>query len=318
MTNTETLYRAMIECKFPTYLDWKTISSDNANLSNEFIREYADKLDWDVMNYNIMTEDFIYQFADKVNWVKVSMRRHLSTKFARKFQDKLDWDTISINSSLLNGEFIREFKDKLNLDLVLNSIRVPLEFIDNRYLRVTRSKAINWELLENYIEGLPSYPVLLKYRERIDWYWIDYMLLSIEDIDICSKYIDWEMMLYRCIHDLPISFVIKHRDKIADVFKHNLNILYAASEEIIEEFKDYIRDWNMVFAEERSMDFIRKYSDKISRVGWKCISEYDNLTEEFIEEFADKLDWTILLTNRYSDISIDFIKKYVKDPSKFD
>ena len=37
-----------------------------------------------------------------------------------------------------------------------------------------------------------------------------------------------------------------------------------------------------------SEDFIREFQDKVD---WDCISKYQNLSEDFIREFQDKVDW---------------------------
>jgi len=84
------------------------------DLSENFIREFKDKLDWTNISYHQkISEDFIRKFTGRINWYHISSSQNLSEDFIREFQDKLYWTTLSINQ-ILSEDFIREFKHKLN------------------------------------------------------------------------------------------------------------------------------------------------------------------------------------------------------------
>ena len=75
--------------------DWKCISK-HQQLSEDFIREFADKVYWDYISARQqLSEDFMREFADKVDWKCISIFQHLSEAFIREFADKVDWDCIS-------------------------------------------------------------------------------------------------------------------------------------------------------------------------------------------------------------------------------
>lgn len=100
--------------------DWKCISK-HQQLSEDFIREFADKVYWDYISARQqLSEDFMREFADKVDWKCISIFQHLSEAFIREFADKVDWDCIS-KYQHLSEDFIQEFKDKVDLNSINNS-----------------------------------------------------------------------------------------------------------------------------------------------------------------------------------------------------
>ena len=54
-----------------------------------------------------------------------------------------------------------------------------------------------------------------------------------------------------------------------------------------------------------SEDFIREFQDKVN---WKLISQYQTLSENFIREFKDKVDWDSI--SRYQRLSEEFIEEF--------
>jgi hypothetical protein len=51
------------DCEFISY---------NQELSENFIRQFQDKVNWNMISfYQTLSEDFIRQFQDKVNWLKL-------------------------------------------------------------------------------------------------------------------------------------------------------------------------------------------------------------------------------------------------------
>lgn len=124
--------------EFKDKLDWGCISIFQ-HLSENFIREFADKMDWDLISkYQHLSEDFIREFKDEVGWHCVSKYHRLSEDFIREFADRLNWDTISIHQRL-SEDFIREFSDKVKWDWIAKFQRLSKEFIeefkDNIYMK---------------------------------------------------------------------------------------------------------------------------------------------------------------------------------------
>jgi hypothetical protein len=72
-----------------TEFDWER-TSRYPNLSEDFIREYQDKVCWDYISwFQELSEDFIREFQHKVNWFKISIHQKLSDDFKKEFQHKI-------------------------------------------------------------------------------------------------------------------------------------------------------------------------------------------------------------------------------------
>jgi hypothetical protein len=67
---------------------------------------------------------------------------------------------------------------------------------------------------------------------------------------------------------------------------------------IIEEIKDIEKFFD---------DYVSK-SDCITKHNWGCISEYQKLSESFIEKYSDKLNWDYI--SKHQTLSEEFIEKY--------
>jgi hypothetical protein len=99
--------------EFQDKIDWYYISCYQ-KLSEDFIREFQNKVDWDnISYYQKLSEDFIREFQNKVDWKSISLKQTLSEDFIREFKNKVDWYCISCYQKL-SEDFIREFKNKVN------------------------------------------------------------------------------------------------------------------------------------------------------------------------------------------------------------
>jgi hypothetical protein len=137
--------------------NWYNIS-EYQTLSEDFIREFQDKVDWSfISRYQKLSEDFIRQFQDKVNWNMISFYQKLSEDFIREFQDKVDWYNISCNQKL-SEDFIREFQDKVDWNCISKYQKLSEDFI-----REFQSK-LNWY----YICYNEELQVLDKFCEDFD------------------------------------------------------------------------------------------------------------------------------------------------------
>ena len=67
-----------------------------------------------------LSEDFIDEFKDKVDWFCISKYQHLSEDFIREFKNDVEWLYIS-EYQHLSKEFIEEFKDKIYMRLSADS-----------------------------------------------------------------------------------------------------------------------------------------------------------------------------------------------------
>ena len=142
-----TNYKGLIE-----KWQWVDISVEQ-KLSEDFIREFKDKVDWEWISRNQkLLESFIREFKDYVDWEWISENQKLSKSFIREFQNEVCWEWIS-ESQKLSESFIREFQDKVDWYWV----------------------SINQKLSESFIR---------EFQDKVDWYWISkYQKLSNEFIE---------------------------------------------------------------------------------------------------------------------------------------
>ena len=64
-------------------------------------------------------------------------------------------------------------------------------------------------------------------------------------------------------------------------------------------------DWVSPHSEE----FIEEHLKELNEQGWRDVSGFQPLSEEFMEEYADKLDWSVLF--QYQKLSESFIEKHM-------
>ena len=66
-------------------IDWYWISC-HQTLSENFIREFQDRVNWDdISYYQTLSEPFIREFQDRVNWYEISAYQMLSKEFRKEF-----------------------------------------------------------------------------------------------------------------------------------------------------------------------------------------------------------------------------------------
>ena len=115
--------------EFKDKVDWTCISR-YPHLSEDFIRKFADRVDWYYISaYQCLSENFIREFADRVAWGWIVKYQQLSEDFIREFKDKVNWNYISANQHL-SENFIREFKDEVNWAWISAYQHLSKEFIE--------------------------------------------------------------------------------------------------------------------------------------------------------------------------------------------
>ena len=216
--------------KYIDYIDWKRIS--NRNLSENFIREHKDKVNWSSVSYELnLSESFIREFQNKLNWRSVSSASRLSESFIREFKDKVDWEKIS-EAQKLSESFIREFKDKVDWDNI--SLRQKIsesfaeEFIEDIILSFLCCN-IDSDISEDFIR---------RHIDRLHWDDIGQARVWSEKfIEDYEEHLCWED-LCEC-QPLSEEFILKHIDKICWESLYNSDRL-TVSLQFIHDHKDNI------------------------------------------------------------------------------
>jgi hypothetical protein len=71
---------------------WYNISTYH-NLSEEFIKEFKDKVFWKSISKNqILSESFIREFKDNVSWWEISRKYVFLIDFLNEFKEKIIWN----------------------------------------------------------------------------------------------------------------------------------------------------------------------------------------------------------------------------------
>lgn len=117
----------------------------NQNLSEDFLREYADqfkRLEWNLIcRWQKLSESFIREFTKKVNWKIIVINQDISLDFVKENHKKVKW--LDVSQERLTEEQIDKYKDYLEWVYVLdfNHMRMSDEFIE------AHEKYIVWESL---------------------------------------------------------------------------------------------------------------------------------------------------------------------------
>ena len=117
----------------------------------EYYNPAFDWRDWGFYSNNILSEDFIREFKDKVDWSAICRYQKLSENFIREFKDKVHWGVVSIYQNNLSDEFKTEFANKLNF-VVSNDVALvfPDDTTKNRKNRIQLNRQIfDKQLLDN-------------------------------------------------------------------------------------------------------------------------------------------------------------------------
>jgi len=124
-------------------IDYTKMNIDyTKTLSEEFIRENKDIIDlinwYNISKYQKLSENFIREFKNKVDWDNISYYQKLSENFIREFQGKINWKCllkkygynlfeIKINKyQIKSNNYISdclEFPELVNLTLRLISLK---------------------------------------------------------------------------------------------------------------------------------------------------------------------------------------------------
>lgn len=254
-------------------------------LPKDIIEKYDSMMNWDIISErNDLNSDFIRYYKDKVNWKIISQHQKLSEYFIKEFQDRVDWDNITMFQNLSEC-FMDDFKSK-----------------------------INWNIAKDYQSFSESY--IRKVCSGDDKL-MDLASVINRNNDFSSEFFnDFK-------NDISWDHIHSHvYDRIYDNGDYILSEDFIC--ELIESGKVHndTSMWRALSDADRwSLDFIRKYKDKIDWTIFthrKCFSMCPYLSNEeeiqnfynFIDEFHDYIDWDKLVWYRHEIISLEFLSKY--------
>lgn len=177
------------------YCNWDFLS-EHSGLTEDFIREFKDKLDWGCISiFQHLSENFIREFADKMDWDLISKYQHLSEDFIREFKDNVDWDYISEDQHL-SEDFMREFADRVNWYWI--SGYQPLS---ENFIREFKDR-LSWYGISQYQHLSDDF--IKEFKDRLDMGWIadSWHYKSVEE----KKKAVIDTGLYECHDDYFIAY----------------------------------------------------------------------------------------------------------------
>lgn len=262
----------------------------------------SDYIDWSELSYNCkLDESFIEEYADYIHWSGVSKNSKLSEPFIDKWSHRVNWYLICMHQEL-SEDFIDNHKDKVFWSAIAINQKLSEQFIEKH------ADKLFWEsVLSNQVL---SSELILKHREKISYK--DNIIVNgstLQNLLETAK--------------LVLEFQKTEEAKLTEALnlaKKKLLEMDSLDKEIaaiikklnlkcnVHEFS-YIHEigpWFSISAKcKLSERFIREFKD---RVDWHWISRSQKLSEGFIEEFEDKVDWKYI--SECQKLSESFIKKH--------
>jgi hypothetical protein len=276
-----------------------------------------------IIQYKSIKESDLVKLP-KLNWFKITSHLPLSIPTLEKYIDRVDWKYIS--SSYLyekNDEFIRKFHKHLNMKSVYNTKLtedeacklifedkiLPLHTIRNIPMNLMLSKVkANAEYIGSSIENTTSFTRMFGAKETEETYINNSGALKIDSkdfadkccsdkyvpktkrfIDILKKGVNWSEFLLCCKPN--IEFIEAHI--VPGASKNTWHDISACPQLTTAFIEKYISHLEMRKVSQH-YQFDTVTLKKILG-NWNTehgsLSIYTRLTPEFIDEYADKLDW---------------------------
>lgn len=241
---------------------------------------------------------------DDINWKLLSLNPNITWDFRFTFQNMIsdmDWDVIYQTLEITLPIFEKyKLHEKPNIDFFLSKNRI----FD---LRIVKSYPdLNWDWDELSKHDRIDLDFLIHFIEKdFDWYYLTdnyscrshnpiyYDKALLENPDLPWK---WEIISYNS--DLSIETIFKLKDK-------NWNWMYLTSDQKTLDFIDKYSDlpwlWYAIDDSILNTEFIRKYHMK--NWNWTTLTENQFITQDFILEFPDlDYDWHAFGPNELRDI----------------
>ncbi len=194
-------------------------------LSDKFIEESADYIDWDLLSE---TQDFsvhiLKKYKDKISWKSVYDLQRIPDEYILHNHQEIKWDLITL-SSRYDDAFYEKWSEFIDWPLMAAQKKLSPYLIDNFYasigfITLCRSQFLSDEFINRHI-----------------------------------KEINWDNLSYN-LETYSINFIRKHAEKVS---WHNASFSFNLSLEILEEF---IEKWNwntmIMYNRNISFDFIIK------------------------------------------------------------
>lgn len=200
--------------------------------------------------------------------------------------DKWDWDYISQFGRCLlpehKGKFLRKYKERLNFSLI--STREDIG-IDNEMITSFIKEGWDWRALSGNESVCLSFDFIFGLKEK-PWDWC-----AISK----NPAIKWNIKTMRQILKTPeIKASISWNDVVA---RKELPF----DETIIKQMDDVCFNWNILTSNSSfkpSVTTIKNAIDSGQEINWNSLSGNSHINIQFVREFKDRLDWSLITSNK--------------------
>lgn len=270
--------------------------------SEEFIKEFADKINWSYLTkYQSFEHDELCKYANRIDWKVASQYQILPEPIISAHRYEVDWDAIS-TCQTLNCAFIDMMNEYVNWNRVSKSQKL------NYDLLIKYIDKINWTMASFYQNSSIPIEFIREHPEYIEWSSFSSRLTE-NDMLIVEEFVDyinWDNIHFA----LGIEFVVLNESYMN---WDNVSRYETFTDQFIAAY-DYEINWEIASEYQTlSEDVIREHED---RVDWEKISIHQTLSEPFIHEYKDSVSWVHIafnqsLSKEFIDDHIEYLHKYL-------
>lgn len=299
---------------------WASITS---KLSTNNLIDMVDKFPdypWD-LNAMYSRDDFnaksyIENHIDAINWTAFSSSKSVNKYFEKGKSNKTRslWIKI-LKDRLENPNYHWDFYELSHLSNVLNE---PKFFeLEKPWDWIYISANANWIFLNKVDKDSDYY--FYKYKKHLSFNELSNRTDIHLNEEIIEKFItedwNWEYLVNNNSVEYSIKFINDHSDKPWDwkVLSEREDL----TSEFVENHKQENWDWFLVTSHNfiPSITLLKYILDSEGKINWTNISENENITLEFINQYTSYIDWNSFVSNNksFEEIaSITFLKENFK------
>ena len=280
--------------KYKDYLNWFVLLRKYQNkFTPEEIEELLPicqkkRILWDLAVFQIFTEEQMERWVDEriYDLHLIYKVQHVSEKFIEKYAGKGLWGDI-IENQVLSEDFLRRHIEDFNNtffngDVCWEAI-TKYQKLSESFMRDYRGR-LNWRYLPVYQDMSEKF--IKEFLDKFWWGDFPYEKLSEDFISELSDVVCWQ-----------------------EVSKRKKNM----SREFIEKWAHRLDWFNLCYFNKVDSDLLSKYAYRLN-FQWDVLCDRQNLSEDFIREWKDKMNFGKLLERHL--LSNDFIREMKKDIGK--
>lgn len=216
-------------------VSWNIGSDPNKVLTEVFIRQYKDHLDWHgLLMCQILSDELLEECIEYVDWDDLSRYQVLGEDFIRRHREDIDWSWIGqYYDNLHSGEVLKGLEGYFEVEGIPTDEPIfNLSQLEDHH--EFEFGIIDWTRAS--VDCLLTEPFIEQYSEQLNWgcisrfqdlsdhfvernrYRIDWFLfctrddLSLDLLERCSKFVRWDAL--EKFANVSADFLEKHKHDI--------------------------------------------------------------------------------------------------------